>query len=114
MTSVSRTYRIAEEIKRVISENLPAVNDPRMSKMASVTRVDLTRDLHFAKVYVSVYDDAEKQALTIAALNHAEGFMKRFVAKYVEIRTVPKLTFILDDSAEYSQKINKLLDEVKT
>lgn len=112
MPTPNRTIRIAAEIKKILSENLYSVRDPRISAMSSVTRVDLTRDIKYAKVYVSVYEETdEKQKETILALNHAKGFLKHFLAQEMNIRTVPELTFILDDSAQYSQKINKILSE---
>ena len=112
MPAKDRTLRIAAEIKKILSGNLNKVRDPRISDMSSVTRVDLTRDLRYAKVYVSVYDEKqENQEETIAALNHAKGFLRHFLAQETKIRTVPELTFILDDSAQYSQKINKILSE---
>jgi ribosome-binding factor A len=78
--------------------------------MASVTKVDLTRDLKFAKVHVSIYDTPEKRKSTIEALQHAEGFIKMKVGEAVKIRSLPHLTFLLDDSVEYSLKISKILD----
>ncbi len=110
-----RIIRIAAEIKKALSFIIrDGIKDPRRSQMASVTKVELTRDLKYAKVYVSIYDTPEKRASTIEALQHAEGYIKSKMGEAVKIRSLPHLTFLLDDSVEYSLKISKLLKEVET
>lgn len=108
-----RIIRIAAEIKKALSFIIhESIKDPRISPMASVTKVELTRDLKFAKAYISVYDTPEKRKSTIEALQHAEGFIKMKVGETVKIRSMPHFTFLLDDSVEYSLKISKLLNEL--
>ena len=110
-----RIIRIAAEIKKALSFIIhDDIKDPRISPMAAVTKVDLTRDLKFAKVYVSIYDTPEKRQSTLEALKHAEGYIKNKVGEAVKIRSLPHLTFLLDDSVEYSLKISNLLKEVDT
>ena len=106
--------RIDEEVKRALSDIIRSdVKDDRLSEVVSVTRVEITSDLKFAKVYVSVYDTDKKRQASVDALNHGASFIRTRLAKAVDIRRVPELNFILDDSIEYSIKIAKILDDVK-
>ena len=108
-----RTTRIAQEMKRELSVIIAQeVKDPRISAMTSVLKVDLTRDLKYAKVYISVYDTEEKKHETIDALTHAEGFIRRLVGERVEIRRLPTFQFVLDNSIDHSIRIAKLLKEI--
>lgn len=81
--------------------------------MFTILKVDLTRDLKYAKVYISVMlqEEAEKKAM-LKALKGASGFIRRELGKKVIIRSMPELTFVLDDSIEYSVHINQLLEEI--
>jgi ribosome-binding factor A len=108
-----RIIRIAGEIKRALSFIIhDEIKDPRISAMASVTRVELTRDLKYAKAYVSIFDTEEKRKATMEALQHAEGFIKKALSESVQMRSMPAITFVMDDSIEYSIKISKILQEV--
>ena len=110
----TRLNRIDEEVKRALADIIRNdVKDDRLSAMTSVTKVDVTQDLKFAKVYVSVYDTDKKRQASVDALNHGASFIRTRLARAVDIRRVPELTFLLDDSIEYSIKIAKLLDDVK-
>lgn len=109
-----RTIRIAEEIKRVLSGIIATeIKDPRLSSMASVMKVSLTRDLKYAKAYISVYDSEEAKKESIEALNHAEGYIKRQVAQRVNMRIVPSFQFVLDDSIDASINIANILKELE-
>ena len=109
----NRIDRIDEEIKRALSSIIQNdVKDDRMSDMVSVTRADVTPDLKYAKVFVSVYGTDKRRTSSIEALNHGASFIRTRLAKMINIRRVPELTFVLDDSIEYSLKISKLLDQV--
>ena len=79
--------------------------------MLGITRVDVTQDLYYAKVYVSVYDEEEKRLSTIEGLNSAGGFLRSKLNKMIRIRRIPELKFILDNSIEYSIHMSKLIDE---
>ena len=112
--ATNRLSRIDEEVKRALAEIIRNdVKDDRLSVMATVTRVEITPDLKFGKVYISVYDTEKKKHASIDALNHGAAFIRTKLAKAVDIRRVPELTFVLDDSIEYSIKISKLIDDVK-
>ena len=80
--------------------------------MAGVTRVEVTPDLKYAKVFVSVYDKPEKIESTMIALEKAEGFIRSKLNGKMKLRRIPTLTFVHDTSIEYSAKISKLIDEV--
>ena len=109
----NRTIRIENELIKLLSEFiLTEVKDPGMSSMASVTKVSMTSDLKFAKIYVSVYDTEKKRESTIKTLNRAAGFIRTSLSKRISIRRMPQLTFVLDTSIEYSVNISRLIDEV--
>lgn len=109
----SRTVRIEEELKRALAEIFfSEIKDPRISEMATITKVKVTPDLKYAKVYVSIYDEEEKRSATINALTKAEGFVRAKVNERIKLRRIPVMQFILDNSIEYGIKMSKLIDEV--
>lgn len=108
-----RNTRLSGEMKKVISEVIRnEVKDPRISELLSVTDVSVTEDLKFAKVFISVYGDAEP---TLAALKSAKGFIRREVGKRIKMRLTPELIFEKDDSIEkgiyMASLINKVIEE---
>ncbi len=105
-----RNSRLSGEMKRVISEVIRnEVKDPRISELLSVTDVNVTEDLKYAKVYISVYGDIEP---TLEALQSAKGFIRREVGKRVKMRIIPELIFERDDSIEKGIYMSKLIDKV--
>ena|SRR5664280_2285715 len=109
----NRIIRIAEEIRRELSNIIRMdVKDDRLSAMATVSRLELTPDLKFAKVYISVFETDSERDRSIDALNHASSFIRTRLAQSMDIRRVPKLTFVLDKSIAYSFEIEKKLKEV--
>lgn len=112
--ATNRIVRIEEEVKRALADIIRNdVKDDRLSPITSVTAVKITQDLKYAKVYVSVYDTEKKQKASVEALNHGASFIRSKLARAVDIRRVPELTFLLDDSIEYSLKIAQVLEDVK-
>ena len=108
-----REARIDGEFRRALGELLlTELKDPRMSKMTSVSKVSVTQDLKYAKVYVSIYDTPEKVASTMEALESAEPFLRAKLNEMIRLRRMPVMTVVHDDSIEYSAKISKLIDEV--
>ena len=107
-----RTDRIASEIMRetekIIRED---VSDPRTDCMFSITHVDVTRDLRYAKVYVSVYEE-EKRAPMMKALKTAAGFIRHNLGRRVQLRYTPELVFELDDSLKYGAHMYDLLSRL--
>lgn len=110
---VERTDRLNSNLKEVISEVVRReVRNPHVNELVTITRVDITKDLHYAKVYVSVIGTPEIKKETIAALNSAAGFIAVHASKKVVMRYFPNLTFKLDDSAEKHMRIQDLLSEI--
>lgn len=110
---MNRYDRISEEIKKGISEILRELKDPRISDMTTIMSAEATSDLTLCRVRVSVYAENEQDRVaTVDALNHASGFIARELRSRIDIRRVPKLQFIKDDSIEYSVRIAKLLRDI--
>lgn len=108
-----RLDRISEEIKKEISRIIREdVKDPRISPMASILRVDVARDLRYAKVYVSVLGNEQEKTSTIEGLTRAAGFIRKELGRVLTIRYIPELSFMLDTSIEYSVDISKKIMEV--
>ena len=109
-----RTQQIGEEMLRILSETIQyEMSDPRVG-FATVVNVEVSGDLQHARVYVSVMGDEEQQRETMAALEHARGFLRRQVAQELNhLRTVPDLSFKLDPSLASSQRIGELLRQVE-
>ena len=111
--SVKNT-RINEAVRQELSTLIAReLKDPRVDMMTSVTRVIVATDLKTCKVYVSVYGDAEKKEETMAGLRSSEGFLRRMLAKNLNLRNTPELKFILDESIEYGLHMSKLIDELE-
>ena len=111
--SAIRGDRMNEELKKTISGVLRELKDPRLSDMTTLTGVEITRDLRYATVRVSVYDRRERARHdTVEALNDAGGFIAREVGQRMTIRRVPSLRFVLDDSIAYSVHISEILQQL--
>lgn len=109
-----RKNRISEEVKKAVSEIiLYGLKDPRVSDMTTVTEVEVTRDLRFAKIYVSVLGNTEEKNETIQGLNNAKGFIRREIGNKVDLRYVPEPIFYLDESIENAIYMSKLIEDVK-
>jgi ribosome-binding factor A len=108
-----RAQRLSEEIKREISDILRnGVKDPRVSHLLSITQVDVSRDLSFARIYVSLLGDDRAKKEAFEGLEKAKGFIRRELGQRLRLRLTPEIAFIPDDSIEYGTHINKLLKEV--
>lgn len=109
-----RTERINEEVRREVEHILKnSVKDPGLSAMSSVVRAEVTRDLAHAKIYVSfLEDDKEKQQACMEALKRASGFIRRELAAHLNLRRVPDLKFVVDDSIAYAVSMSKKIDQV--
>lgn len=108
-----RQIQVADQIQQIISVLLQReMKDPRIG-FVTVTQVEITQDLKYARVFVSVMGTPEEQNNTMAALASGRGFMRRELASRLEIRAVPELQFRLDRGIEYSDRINRLLTELK-
>ena len=108
----TRSDRVSDAIQRLLAQVIPAeIRDPRLG-MVNINEVTVTRDMAFAKVFVTfVGVDDEKQSLESAAiLNKASGFLRTFLAKELSMRTVPKLQFIYDKTSVKGQALSSLID----
>ncbi len=111
MNSFQRIDRISEEVRRevdrIIREDL---NDPRITGTWSITRAEVTGDLRYAKIYVSVLEDEVREPL-MEALKSAKGYIRRALGKRMIIRTSPEMLFISDRNIAYGAHIAKVLAE---
>jgi ribosome-binding factor A len=108
-----RIDRISEEVKKVISDIIRNdLNDPRIALLTSVVAAEVTPDLKYAKVFVSVLGTEEEKQSTIKGLKSAAGFIRRELGKNIELRHSPEVTFQLDNTIEHGAYINKLLNDV--
>ncbi|HTF95929.1 MAG TPA: 30S ribosome-binding factor RbfA [Cellvibrio sp.] len=108
----TRSDRVSDAIQRLLAQVIPAeIRDPRIG-MVNINDVTVTRDMAFAKVYVTfVGVDDEKESIAAAAiLNKAGGFLRTFLAKELSMRTVPKLQFIYDKTSVKGQALSTLID----
>lgn len=109
-----RSGRINEEMKKEISNIIQYnIRDPRMSAMVSVTKVDVTKDLRYAKVYVSVFGSDQQKEETMKALKSSSGFIRREVGQKVDLRYTPEIIIQLDETIEHGMHIDALLHSIK-
>ena len=110
-----RGGRINEEVKREVSNIIQnEIKDPRLTAMVSVTDVKVTRDLRYAKVFVSIFgkNDEEKNN-TFVALKNASGYIRKEIGQRINLRYNPQILFELDDSINYGMHIEELIQRVK-
>ena len=88
------------------------IKDPRISPLTSVVSVEVAPDLKTCKAWISVYGDEEAQKATIEGLKSAEGFIRKELARRINLRNTPEIRFIVDQSIAYGVKMSKLIDEV--
>lgn len=109
MASYDRIDRISEEVRRELDKIIREdVRDPRVGGTFSILRAEVTRDLKFCKVRVSVLENDKREPL-IAALKNAAGFIRRELGHRVQLRYTPELIFELDTNIEYAARINEIL-----
>ena len=108
----NRIERIKEEYKRELASILREIKDPRLSPMVSVIAAEITKDLKYAKVYVSIMGSDTEKTDSMAALKSATGFIKREIGSRLNLRAVPQPTFVLDNSIDYGAHINDLIKKI--
>ena len=109
----NRINRINEEIQKSISAHIPNLKDPRISgTMISVTRVETTPDLRYAKVYVSFLEE-DKAADAMKGLKSAGGYLRREVGSDLKLRYAPGIMWALDDSIRYGAKLLELINSLE-
>ena len=108
-----RCSRINEELRKELSQIISyELKNPDITGLISVTRVSVTPDLKYAKVYVSILN-AKSQTKVLDALKESAGFIRTRIAKTINLRITPELVFELDDSMEYGAKIDSILKTLK-
>lgn len=110
--SVKNTRINGEVLKELSNIIRGELKDPRVGLMTSVVSVEVAPDLKTCKTYISVLGDEEVQKDTIAGLKSAEGFIRRQLAKNLNLRNTPEIKFILDQSIEYGVNMSHLIDKV--
>ena len=111
--SYQRIDRISEEVRREVDRIIrEELNDPRIAGTFSVTRAEVTRDLRFAKIFVSVLEDDKRDDL-LKALKSAAGYIRRELARGIVIRQSPELTFVKDENIAYGVHIAQVLADVQ-
>jgi len=109
MAAYDRIDRISEEVHKAIDKIIrDELNDPRIGGTWSIVRCEVTRDLRYAKVRISVLEEDRRKPM-MAALNRAAGFVRRELGREVDLRYVPEVLFELDTNMEYAAKINQIL-----
>ncbi len=108
-----KNSRTAEDIKREMTAILRELKDPRINKMLTIVRTDLSGDMSYCKIYVSCLEGIESTKESIKGLKNAEGFIRHELFHRLKLRKAPELVFIADSSiergAEISRKLNELL-----
>lgn len=109
----NRLIRINQEVHNDLSNILRGdLKDPRISPLTSIVKVDVTADLKFCKVFVSVMGDEKEQKATMEGLKSSSGHIRSELAHRTNLRNTPQLTFIIDHSIEYGVEISTLIDQV--
>lgn len=110
--SVKNTRINGEVLKELSNIIRSEIKDPRINPMTSVVSVEVAPDLKTCKAYISVLGDEQSQQDTIKGLKSAEGYIRRELARTVNLRNTPEIKFILDQSIEYGVNMSKLIDDV--
>lgn len=108
-----KNIRINGEVQRVLAEVIRGeIKDPRISPWTSVVSVEVAPDLKSCKAWISVLGDEEAQKATLEGLRSAEGFIKNRLAKVINLRNTPEISFYMDQSIAYGVNMSKKIDEV--
>ena len=112
--SVSRTDRINSELQREIYEVISRkIKNPLISQIFSILKVDASKDLKHAKVFISIYStNPQKKEETFSAIKSEAKKIRFELSRSMQIRTVPELSFVLDESMAYGDKMDKLFKEI--
>jgi ribosome-binding factor A len=107
-----RQKRVADRLQQEVSQLLQAMNDPRLN-LVTVTVVNVDRELEYANIFVSTVGDEARRKEVMLALNRAKGFIRREIARRVQLRRAPELLFHWDPSPEKAEHIAQLLDQIR-
>ena len=107
-----KNTRVNTEVQRELSEIIRrGLKDPRVAPWTSVVAVEVAPDLKTCKAYISVLGDQEAQEKTLEGLNSAVGYIRRQLARNLNLRNTPEIRFIMDQSIEYGVHMSRLIDE---
>lgn len=108
-----KNTRINGEVQRALAEVIRGgIKDPRISPLTSVVAVEVAPDLKSCKAWISVLGEEKAQQDTLAGLKSAAGYIRNQLAKEINLRNTPEITFIMDQSIAYGVNMSKLIDEV--
>lgn len=108
-----KNTRVNSEVQRELSSILRGgIKDPRVAPMTSVVTVEVAPDLKTCKAYISVLGDEKAQEDTLKGLQSAEGYIRHELARTINMRNTPEITFILDQSIEYGVNMSKKIDDL--
>lgn len=107
-----RQKKVASLVKETISPLLQSIRSDSDSNLISITRVNMTKDLHTAYIHISVYGTEDKDAI-LADINEKKGWLRKSVASRVKLKYNPKLIFSLDTTADLEERIEELLEDVR-
>lgn len=112
MTQPYRREKLASEIVRETAQILSReVKDPRLG-FVSVTKAEVSPDIRYAKIFISVYGDDKKKKLSMAGLRNATGFVQKELGRRIRTRVFPEISFVLDESIDKAFKITKIIDDL--
>lgn len=111
----NRLQRINDEIKKEAANIIRMeLNDPRIGAMTTVLKADTTNDLKYCKLYISIFGKDDEKEAVMEGLKNASGYIRKLLAKRINLRNTPELKFVIDDSLDYSEKIDKLIKEANS
>ncbi len=102
--------RVSADIQRELADLFRELKDPRISKLLSIVKIDVSGDLSYATVYVSAIEGFEKTVESVKGLKNAAGFLRRELGMRLKLRKTPELRFVADNSIEHSAHISKIID----
>jgi len=113
MMATQRPGRVQEALRQEISRIIQTeIKDPRIGFL-TVTQVELTPDLRYAKVYFSVLGEDKDKSLALKGLNSAKGYIKGLIADRIKLRFMPEISFRIDNSLEHTRNISDILNKIK-
>lgn len=109
-----RGEKINNELKKELSVLIRDIKDPRVPSLCSVIKCEVTKDLKFAKVYVSVMGSEKQKTDAIKGLKNAASYLRREVSRNLKLRATPELNFVLDNSIEYGSHIMDVIKSISS
>jgi ribosome-binding factor A len=103
--------RVQELLREVVSEIMRELKDPRVG-FATITTVTVSPDIHYAKIFVSIFGEQKVKDETIRGLNSARGFIRKEISKKIRLRYIPEISFHFDESIERGSRVLQIINEV--